>query len=69
MEDRIIEKETVIETLKRVVPYLTTRQLECLALYMFGLSQKDIAEILGISQQAVSDRLCEIWDKLGCAVV
>lgn len=75
LEDFSISKErkkTINELVKRYQPQngstvalLTTRELECLHLYLMSFSTKEIANKMKISPKTVDAHLAKIKDKLG----
>jgi DNA-binding CsgD family transcriptional regulator len=64
-EERIIERQTIVESFKRLMPQLTRRQLECLVLFQAGLTQAESGEVLGIEQHTVSEHLGKVFGILG----
>jgi DNA-binding CsgD family transcriptional regulator len=64
-EERIIERQTMVEAFKRLMPQLTRRQLECLVLFQAGLTQQESGEALGVARRVVCEHLEKVWEKLG----
>jgi len=57
------------QTLRAIepVPQFTPRQKEVLDAITRGLSNDDIAKVLGLSKARVKQHLAELYDKLGAA--
>jgi len=52
--DQVEAEDFAVQVLKRTVPQLTRRQLECAYLLAYGLTQEQVGEVLDVSQQMVS---------------
>ena len=51
--DGVEAADFAVQVLKRTVPQLTRRQLECAYLLAYGLTQEQVGVVLGISRTAV----------------
>jgi len=61
---QIEEREILCQVLAAVLPQLTRRQLECLLLDAYGLTQREAGKVLGIAHQVVCKHLQKALGKV-----
>jgi len=61
---QVEEREILCQVLAAVLPQLTRRQLECLALGLAGLTQEEAGKVLGVNQSTVSRHFQRVLRKI-----
>jgi DNA-binding CsgD family transcriptional regulator len=53
------DKQFALQTLANAWPAMTERQQQCLTFCVMGFTQQQVADVLGITQQAVQGHFAE----------